>query len=109
MAIRKSMLTRNLKVMLYVLIIASIGLRCEPPCLDNKGYLELENDSQTTKQKILINGTDYGTLDPKESETYNLNPGTYNVEFVGIHGGKGCSVFTIVIACGQSEGRVCRN
>lgn len=62
----------------------------KPECEDGWGKLRLENTSLNTVQRILIGGTNYGTLDPGESETYELPVGDYTVTMEGISGGGGC-------------------
>ncbi len=72
-----------------------------------KGTLNLTNKSLYTVQKVKINGVNYGTLDPGDSEDYTLSPGEYYVQQVGISGGSGCNSFSVVIQACDRQGFSC--
>lgn len=59
-------------------------------CTSSLGTLRVTNKSLHTVQKIRINGINYGTIDPGDSDEIDLTPGTYEVEIIGISGGSGC-------------------
>lgn len=72
------------------------------------GYLKLTNGSSNTIQKIVINGTNYGSLDPGDSETIRLGAGRHDYQFVGVNGG-GCYQASVLIVECETEARICRN
>jgi hypothetical protein len=76
-----------------------------PSC--TTGTLRCSNTSLHTVQKILLNGTNYGTIDPGEYRDISLAPGNWNLQFVGISGGSGCNATSFNIAACQSMGRAC--
>lgn len=76
---------------------------------DGRGELTVTNKSLNTVQQILIDGTNYGTIDPDESKTIELPAGKYTLQIKGVSGGSGCSSSQVTIdACG-SVGRSCSN
>ena len=76
-----------------------------PTC--TTGTLRCTNSSVHTVQKVLLNGTNYGTLDPGEDMVVTLAPGNWTLHFVGLSGGAGCSSSSFNIAACQSVGRSC--
>lgn len=79
----------------------------KPDCR-GKGYLTQTNGSLHTIQQIIIDGTNYGSLDPGDTETFTLAAGRHEVRVVGVNGG-GCSPTTVTIVECETEGRICRN
>lgn len=79
----------------------------DPSCKDI-GYLRLTNGSLNTIQMILIDGTNYGTLDPGDTGTYTLGVGRHDFQFKGVNG-SGCAPASVVIAECKTESRICRN
>lgn len=75
--------------------------------LPGYGYLKLNNTSLNTIQRVDIDGTNYGTLDPGDSETYPLAAGTHTFQNIGISGGAGCSPATVIIVECATEARSC--
>lgn len=66
------------------------------------GYLNVSNKSNTTVQKILIGGTNYGTLDPGESKEIRLAAGKHTLAFQALSGGGGCNPSEVLITeCGS--------
>lgn len=65
---------------------------------DGKGTLRVENTSLHTVQKIIIDGKNYGTLDPGDFQEIPLNEGKYLVEIIGISGGGGCLAHYVTIS-----------
>jgi hypothetical protein len=62
------------------------------------GFLELTNDSNNTYQKIVIDGANYGTLAPGESETFELTVGRHSVARINIRTGNyACTPFEVTI------------
>ncbi|MDX2134740.1 MAG: hypothetical protein SFV52_08140 [Saprospiraceae bacterium] len=102
--------------------VASIIMLCIASCIivlftacdeearcDGRGELVVTNKSLRTVQMIIIDGTNYGTIDPDETKTIELPSGKYTLEFDGVSGGGGCSPSQVTIdACG-SVGRSCSN
>jgi len=66
-------------------------------CLKTTGTLKLTNTSVSTIQKMLVDGINYGTLDPGESKEIDLAVGTHTFSFEGISGGTGCSAGSVII------------
>jgi len=97
----KKSILKSLKVVsLISAFVVLFSISCKELCLTGTGTLTLENKSLHTVQKIMINGVNYGTIDPDESKDIELSPGTYYVEQDGISGGTGCSAFVVnMVAC----------
>lgn len=85
-----------------------IILSCESDC-SSRGYLQLTNKSLNTIQKIMIDGVNYGTLDPGESKTITLAVGEHEFQQVGISGGSGCSAAKVIIIECETQGFSCSN
>ena len=73
-----------------------------------EGHLKVENKSTNSHQAVVIDGTNYLDLRPGESQTIDLDPDTYVLEFRGINGG-GCGETKVRIKSGQTESRYCTN
>lgn len=104
------MKTRSLTLSaLLLLSITSCNMeKDEDDCpLPGYGYLKLSNTSVTTIQSVNIDGTNYGTLDPGDSETYPLAAGTHTFQSIGISGGGGCNAATVIIVECATEARNC--
>jgi hypothetical protein len=72
------------------------------------GYLKLTNDSRNTIQKIRIDGVNYGTLDPGDSETFELTVGKHTVETLNaVTGRNACSSFEVTIVECDTQGYSC--
>jgi hypothetical protein len=76
---------------------ASISTSCDKLGCNGKGTLEVTNSSLSTVQKLMINGVNYGSLDPGEKKSVDLTPGPYVWQLVGISGGTGCSAAEVNI------------
>ncbi|MEK7572286.1 MAG: hypothetical protein AAB493_00280 [Patescibacteria group bacterium] len=87
----------TLIVIALIVIAASTNLSCEKLFCDGMGTLSLENKSLLTVQKIMINGVNYGSLDPGKTKEIKLTPGIYMWQLVGISGGTGCSAAAVTI------------
>ncbi len=82
-------------------------LEIEPSCSD-QGTLQVCNKSLHTVQKIIINNTNYGTIDPDECKDIKLAVGTYTLRMEGVSGGNGCNIVsTFIIAECDNIGRSC--
>jgi hypothetical protein len=71
------------------------------------GWFRVTNGSLGTVQRMMIDGTNYGTLDPGETMDIPLPAGEHDYIFEGISGGTGCSAATVTIVECQTEGRQC--
>ncbi len=101
------------RLLLAIPILAILSLHftaCDKEAYcEGRGTLNVENKSLHTVQRILIDGTNYGSLDPGESKDIELAAGKYTLQFVGINSGGGCTPSQVTIdACGE-EGRSCSN
>jgi hypothetical protein len=104
----KKAIIKSLKLVSLVFIfVCFFSISCKELCLTGTGTLTLTNKSLHTVQKIMINGVNYGTIDPGESKDIELSPGTYYVEQDGISGGTGCSGFVVNMAACTPQGYSC--
>lgn len=55
----------------------------------------------------MIDGVNYGSLDPGESQTITLPAGEHEFQLVGISGGTGCSPAKVIIIECESQGFEC--
>lgn len=78
-------------------------------CENGWGTLHVSNKSLHTVQKILIDNTNYGTLDPGEGKEIPLPNGKYQLQFRGINGGSGCSPSFVTIPDCGTVGRSCNH
>ena len=93
----KAMIKR--KLIVFIIIVAT-GLIYSSSCneiCNGMGTLKLTNKSVGTVQKILIDGVNYGTIDPGESKEIDLAPGEHDFQQVGVSGGTGCGVASVII------------
>ena len=72
-----------------------------------KGTLSVTNKSLHTVQKIRIDGTNFGTIDPDETKKISLAAGRYELQIIGVSGGSGCNSAFVNIAECQTVGRSC--
>jgi hypothetical protein len=102
-------------MLIALIIIGFVLYSCDPDKEDGgsgscngKGTLSLTNESDNTLQKLMIDGVNYGTLDPGETKQVDLAPGGHYWQLVGITGGGGCSqAYVIIVAC-ETESFECR-
>lgn len=99
----------RLLVVCFVMLSFIITSSCEPidECDGSKGTLKLTNDSHNTVQRIMIDGVNYGTLDPDEFKEIELAPGKHDWQLVGISGGNGCSGASVIIVACETSGFSC--
>ena len=71
------------------------------------GWFKVTNGSLGTVQRMMIDGTNYGTMDPGDVMNIPLPAGQHDYIFEGISGGAGCSAATVTIVECQTEGRQC--
>jgi hypothetical protein len=72
------------------------------------GVLKVSNTSANTAQKILIDGTNYGSLDPSKTVSYSLPAGVHTLQSVSLTGGSMSNQDTVIIAACKTEARDCR-
>jgi len=77
-------------------------------CSDS-GTLVLHNTSANTVQKILIDGTNYGTLYPGDRQEIDLPVGKYEVYLKSTSGEGGCSPSYVTLQDCDRIGRQCDN
>lgn len=103
----------NLKKLLVVLplvVLTLIGGSCKPKNTCNgKGTLKLSNDSHGTVQRAMVDGVNYGSIDPGGSKEISLPPGSHDWQLVGISGGSGCSAAKVTIVECQTSSFSCGN
>lgn len=101
---------KNLSVLFFILgSICLVGVSCGKLCPSSNGTLALKNSSLNTVQKIMIDGVNYGTLDPGEDDTYDLPAGEHEFAQVGISGGTGCSPAKVIIVECETQSFQCKN
>lgn len=71
------------------------------------GVLKLTNTSISTVQKIMVDGVNYGTIDPGESKEISLAAGEHDFQQVGISGGTGCGPASVIIVECETSGFKC--
>jgi len=95
-----------------ILIVLSASLIVLPSCkkdCNGNGTLSLKNASLNTVQKIMVDGVNYGTLDPGEHKDISLAAGEHEFQFVGISGGNGCCPAKVIIVECKKTGFQCAN
>ena len=104
---------KRIKIILIAIallvIAASTNFSCESTkddC-DGKGTLSIENKSLSTVQRLMIDGVNYGSVDPGDKKETKLAPGTHSWQMVGISGGTGCSAATVIIVACQTSSFSC--
>lgn len=96
-----------MKTTLRLLLAATI-IFSMPSCKKySKGRLSVSNTSVNTVQRIMIDGTNYGSLDPGNKKEFEFEPGKYTVQLVGISGGTGCSASIVTVVKGETHGVSC--
>jgi hypothetical protein len=93
----------------FLVIAASTNFSCDPikdDC-DGNGTLSIENKSLLTVQRLMIDGVNYGSVDPGDKKDAKLAPGTHSWQMVGISGGTGCSAATVIIVACQTSSFSC--
>jgi len=102
---------KQIKLLVFTLVImfAAISFSCEESSCDGKGTLSLENKSIDTVQRIMIDGVNYGSLDPGEKEEIELAAGQHVWQLVGISGGAGCSEAYVIIQECETTAFSCSN
>src|SRR5271157_4470392 len=84
-----------------------IDFSCTKDDCNGEGTLSLTNKSSNTVQRIMINGVNYGTIDPGDKKDIKLVPGVYSWQLVGLYGGTGCSGAEVTITACVTQGFSC--
>lgn len=104
------MKTKKIALILILCLIGSLNLSsCKKTCNNGMGTLELTNKSLNTVQKLMVDGVNYGTIDPSESKEITLAAGEHEFQQVGISGGSGCSAGKVIIVECETSGFSCNN
>ncbi|HOJ25421.1 MAG TPA: hypothetical protein PK081_09200 [Bacteroidales bacterium] len=98
----------SISSLIFTFSILTIMLSCKSDC-EGEGYLKLTNNSNNTVQRMMIDGINYGSLDPGESESISLPAGEHEFQLVGISGGAGCSPAKVIIVECETQGFSCSN
>lgn len=98
----------SISSLILTFFILTIMLSCDSDC-EGKGYLKLTNTSTGTVQRIMIDGINYGSLDPGESKSISLPAGEHEFQQVGISGGAGCSPAKVIIVECETQGFECHS
>jgi hypothetical protein len=105
-----------------VMIFASLLYACEKDEIINdggdpgtgssgchgKGTLSVTNTSPNTIQRLMIDGVNYGTLDPGETKDASLAAGQHSWQLVGVTGGGGCSEASVIIVECETSSYSCK-
>lgn len=104
-------MTKKIKLLVSTIavIVAFTSFSCDEVVCDGKGTLSHENKSLNTVQRIMIDGVNYGSLDPGEMEEIKLAPGQHLWQLAGISGGSGCSAAYVIIQECETSAFSCSN
>jgi len=91
------------------LSLSVINTSCEDLSCDGLGTLSIENKSLNTVQRLMINGVNYGSIDPGKTKEVELTPGAYVWQLEGLSGGSGCSAAAVNIAKCETSSFSCSN
>ncbi|MFA5420134.1 MAG: hypothetical protein WC341_16900 [Bacteroidales bacterium] len=95
-----------IKITLLVMVSFFFSSSCKKAC-DGRGTIEVTNKSLSTVQRIVIDGVNYGTIDPGEKFSHKMLPGKYTVIVEGISGGEGCGDAELTVAECETTGISC--
>ena len=84
-------------VLIFAAVLSLMLSSCDELNFCNgMGTLSVENKSDGTLQKLMIDGVNYGTIDPGETKEVKLAAGSHNWKVVGYNGG-GCNEASVII------------
>lgn len=92
-----------------VIIISFTSFSCDNAFCDGMGTLSLENKSLSAVQRIMIDGVNYGSLDPGETQEIELAPGQHLWQLEGLSGGSGCTAAYVIIQECETSAYSCSN
>lgn len=96
-----------LPILISVMSLTSCNKSKDKGCTSGSGTLKLTNSSHGTVQRIMIDGVNYGSLDPGESKDISLAAGQHDWQLQGISGGTGCSSAKVTIVECQTTSFQC--
>lgn len=99
---------KKIKLFLLMTLLVLLTASCNQYVYKGQkvGILELTNKSISTVQKVYVNDSIYGTLNPGKTIKIKLVPGVYTWEIKGANG-KGCSPTTGTIIEGYTQAFNC--
>jgi hypothetical protein len=88
-----------MKKLFFALTILTLSfcISCEDLTCNGMGKLSVENTSIGTVQRLMVDGVNYGSVDPGETLEVELAPGEHIWQLVGLSGGTGCSPAAVII------------
>lgn len=107
---KKIKIVRNFVIVCLLFLAFTTG-SCDllkPEC-DGMGTLQLTNKSINTVQRVMIDGVNYGSIDPGEKKDFKLAPGQHVFQQTGLSGGSGCSIAYVIIVECETSGFSCNN
>ena len=93
-------------MIMIVFVIGFTNCKKTSTGCNGMGTLSLSNQSISTTQKIMIDGSSYGNLYPGQTKEISLAAGTHDWQLVGLNGG-GCSPASVIIVECQEVGFYC--
>lgn len=93
--------------MFFSVILFTVS-SCQKSC-SGSGTLKLTNKSLNTVQRLMVDGVNYGSIDPGESKSISLAAGSHDFQQLGISGGSGCSAAKVIIVECKTSGFSCSN
>jgi len=91
---------------LLLLIFGASSCKKKSQC-SSTGTLKLTNSSHATVQRAMVDGVNYGSIDPGNSKEIDLAPGQHDWQLVGISGGTGCSAAKVTIVECKTSSNEC--
>jgi hypothetical protein len=88
---------KKASVLFTAVLLMFTFLSCEDLTCDGKGTLSVENSSISTTQRLMVDGVNYGSVDPGKTKEVDLAPGQHIWQLVALAGGTGCSAATVII------------
>lgn len=83
----------KLKSLLVLFFAGILMVSCKEDCeKKGTGVLAVTNTSENTVQRVIVDGVNYGILEPGEKIEITLPIGTYPLLIEGVSGGGGCAV-----------------
>lgn len=93
-----------------VVVFTLVGGSCKKKnSCSGKGTLKLSNTSHATVQRAMVDGVNYGSIDPGGSKEISLAAGSHDWQLVGISGGSGCSAAKVTIIECETSSFSCGN
>lgn len=95
-------------VLITALIFTTLLYSCKPDDCNGKGYLDVTNSSTNTVQRLLVDGVNYGLLEPGDTKEISLAAGQHYWKLVGVSGGCGCNPAAVIIVECETSSYSCR-